>query len=151
NEFPRNYHCEKIVLAEAYADHEFDWPQFNIRLAALSRRRPDGGLAWAVDDVCSRRTDHCLWAASRIIYLLRDREIVRRRPYSEVVRREQVVQSDLFRDIFGNPFRPVTFDPAWQTSTAVALANTMYTARDFAARPVLADALEEAGCNHPDV
>jgi hypothetical protein len=62
-----------------------------------------------------------------------------------------VRQVPVLHDIFGNPFRPVTVDPAWRTATAVALAQSMYTARDFAAMPVLADALEEAGCTHPDV
>jgi hypothetical protein len=57
----------------------------------------------------------------------------------------------LFREIVGNPFRIVTFDPAWRSTTAIGLAESMYTARDFAAMPILADALEEAGCDHPDV
>jgi hypothetical protein len=64
---------------------------------------------------------------------------------------EAGAQLALAQDIFGNPFRPVAFDPAWRTGTAVALANTMYDARDFAAMPILADALEEAGCDVPDV
>jgi hypothetical protein len=66
-------------------------------------------------------------------------------------REEETAQCHLFRDIFGNPFRPVAFDPPWQTSTAVGLARTMYESRDFAAMPILADALEEAGCDNPDV
>ena len=57
----------------------------------------------------------------------------------------------LIRDIFGNPFRPVAFDPAWRTSTAVALAKQMYESRDFGAMPILADALEDAGCDNDDV
>ena len=57
----------------------------------------------------------------------------------------------LLRDIFGNPFRPVTFDPNWRTSTTVALAAQMYDSRDFSAMPILADALEDAGCDHPDI
>jgi hypothetical protein len=57
----------------------------------------------------------------------------------------------LFRCIFGNPFRPVTFAPDWRSASAVALAAGMYEARDFSHLPVLADALEEAGCDHPDV
>ena len=40
-------------------------------------------------------------------------------------------QAAVLRDIFGNPFRPVTFDPAWRTSTVVALARQMYESRDF--------------------
>ena len=60
-------------------------------------------------------------------------------------------QASLVRDIYGNPFRPVTFDPAWRSATAAGLAGSMYTARDFAAMPILADALEESGCDNPDV
>jgi hypothetical protein len=57
----------------------------------------------------------------------------------------------LVRDIFGNPFQPVTLDPAWRTSTAVALAQGMYESRDFSAMPILADALQDAGCENPDI
>jgi hypothetical protein len=60
-------------------------------------------------------------------------------------------QLKLLRDIFGNPFKPVSLDPAWLTSTVVALANGIYTERAFDRMPMLADALEEAGCDHPDV
>ena len=61
------------------------------------------------------------------------------------------LQQALASDIFGNPFRPVKFDPAWRTSTAVALARGMYESRDFGAMPILADALQDAGCDNEDV
>ena len=64
---------------------------------------------------------------------------------------ERQTQRDLFRDVFGNPFRPATFDDAWRTSTAVALAKGMYESRDFGAMPILADALQDAGCNNDDM
>ena len=57
----------------------------------------------------------------------------------------------LLRCIFGNPFRPVVFDPSWLTETAVTLATGIYADRAFDRLPILADALEEAGCDHPDV
>jgi hypothetical protein len=57
----------------------------------------------------------------------------------------------LLRDIFGNPFRPVSFSPAWRTDTAVALARQMYESRDFGAMPILADALQDAGCDDADI
>jgi len=60
-------------------------------------------------------------------------------------------QADLVRDIFGNPFRPVAFDPAWRTDTAVALARQMYDSREFGAMPILADALQDAGCEDEQV
>ena len=64
---------------------------------------------------------------------------------------EQAEQATLFRDIFGNPFRPVAFDPAWRTDTAVSLARGMYDSRDFTAMPILADALQDAGCEDEQV
>ncbi|WP_246173677.1 hypothetical protein [Limnoglobus roseus] len=57
----------------------------------------------------------------------------------------------LLRDIFGNPFHPVAFDPTWRTSTAVAFANEMYQSRDFSGMPILADALQDAGCENEDI
>src|SRR5262249_29049505 len=57
----------------------------------------------------------------------------------------------LLRDLFGNPFRPAAFAPAWRSGTSAALARTVYQGRDFSALPMLADALEEAGCDNPDV
>jgi len=50
------------------------------------------------------------------------------------------------RDIFGNPFCPVTLDPSWLTSNVIALAQQMYDSRDFTAMPILADTLQDAGC-----
>jgi hypothetical protein len=54
-------------------------------------------------------------------------------------------------DVVGNPFAPVAFDPAWRTSTAVGVANQIYDSRDFGAMPILADALQDAGCDNEDV
>ncbi|QEL15886.1 hypothetical protein [Limnoglobus roseus] len=53
---------------------------------------------------------------------------------------------NLFRDIFGNPFRPVTFSPSWLTPTTVAIAEAIYADRAFDRVPILADALQDAGC-----
>lgn len=60
--------------------------------------------------------------------------------------------ADLLRCIFGPlPFRSITCDPSWRTSTAVALAGQFYESRDFTAMPILGDALEDAGCGDEDV
>jgi hypothetical protein len=60
---------------------------------------------------------------------------------------ESRAMAEMVRDVFGNPFRPVTFDPAWRTEDAVLLAKGMYESRDFSAMPILADALQDAGCD----
>ncbi len=58
---------------------------------------------------------------------------------------------ELLREVHGNPFRHVPFSPAWRTDTAVTLARQMYEAREFSAMPILADALQDAGCDDEDV
>jgi hypothetical protein len=60
-------------------------------------------------------------------------------------------QANLLRDIFGNPFRPVTLNPSWRTSAVVALATSIYEERAFDRMPILADALEDAGCDNADI
>jgi hypothetical protein len=60
----------------------------------------------------------------------------------------------LLRELFGNPFRPVTPDPAWREwngGALVHLARTIYEEGRFADLPILADALEDAGCASADV
>ena len=60
-------------------------------------------------------------------------------------------QAAVLRDIFGNPFRPPTFDPEWRTSMVVALARGMYESRDFSPMPIMADAIQDAGCEDADI
>jgi hypothetical protein len=69
--------------------------------------------------------------------------VVGTRWYSEVV-----AQCNLVRDIFGNPFHHVTHDPSWLTPTVTSLATAIYEERAFDRLPILADALEDAGCTH---
>jgi hypothetical protein len=71
---------------------------------------------------------------------------------------ERKQQCGLLRCIFGNPFRPVSSDPACLTPQVVALAQAAYDQRelpagtlDGARLAVLADALEEAGCTNADL
>jgi hypothetical protein len=67
-----------------------------------------------------------------------------------ISRDEGAIQSDLLREIFGNPFRFVSLDPAvlqWKDSTIVKLAQAIYDERAFDRLPILADALEDAACD----
>ncbi len=64
---------------------------------------------------------------------------------------EEYQQISLLHDIAGNPFRPEIIDSNWLTSTVVAMARRAYQSRDFSLMPILADALEDAGCDNPDI
>lgn len=65
--------------------------------------------------------------------------------------RERQQQRGLIREIAGNPFRPAAFDPSWLTSTVVALAQGVHRDRAFDRLPILADALQDAGCENVDI
>jgi hypothetical protein len=62
---------------------------------------------------------------------------------------EWVAQAVLLREIIGNPFRTGTIDPSWLSwndGTVPKMAQVIYEERRFEDLPVLADALEDAGC-----
>jgi hypothetical protein len=59
---------------------------------------------------------------------------------------EQTSQCHLLREMLGNPFRPRSINPSCQTPQVARLAQGIYDNRAFDRLPVLADALEDAGC-----
>jgi hypothetical protein len=91
------------------------------------------GLGATLEHSCSCTVGHAAWAIGE------DRE------------NEMRIQSGLIRDIFGNPFRPVEFDPAWRTSDVLLLAQGIYDEKAFDRMPIMADALQDAGCNSDDI
>jgi hypothetical protein len=67
---------------------------------------------------------------------------------------EMTSQCAFLREIVGHPFRRVTLDPACRTPAVISLATAAYEERDLPSGhldpdrlAVLADALEEAGCD----
>ncbi len=56
-------------------------------------------------------------------------------------------QAELVRDIFPPPGYTPVLHPDWRTSTVVALARHMDDIGDLSAVPILADALQDAGCD----
>jgi hypothetical protein len=53
--------------------------------------------------------------------------------------------------VLGIPYRRFAPPESWMTPTAVALARQMYDNRDFTAMPILADALQDAGCGDAEI
>jgi hypothetical protein len=68
---------------------------------------------------------------------------------------ERAAQAGLFRDVFGDPFRPVPplnlQGPSGNNGMIPALARAIYRECAFDRLPLLADALERAGCTEAEV
>jgi hypothetical protein len=64
-------------------------------------------------------------------------------------RKAQSRQAALLADLLGDPNRPVAIEPswlAWDEGTVAKMARAIYEEHRFGDLPILADALEEAGC-----
>jgi hypothetical protein len=65
------------------------------------------------------------------------------------------IHAELLRELFGSlPFRSFVPDPGWlvwKDYTVPKLAQVIYDDRAFDRLPILADALEEAGCDNADI
>lgn len=67
---------------------------------------------------------------------------------------EALVQVGFLREIFGNPFRPVTFGEGtatWNGGLIARMASQIYDTQEYADLPILADALEDVGCMSQDL
>lgn len=53
-----------------------------------------------------------------------------------------------YRELFPNPFLPLIWNPDWFVSTVRDLAAHIYATREFGTMPILADALQDAGCDN---
>ena len=77
------------------------------------------------------------------------------RPSATTVSENQRDQCDLQRDIFGNPCRPMPeLDPSWRARndwTVFKMALAIYNERIFDRLPLLAAALEDAGCTDAEL
>jgi hypothetical protein len=76
---------------------------------------------------------------------------------AEIVQRKPI-DLTILRDVFGNPFRPIVVHRDWRTETVRALAQAGDDNReepsgilDNARLGILADALEEAGCDNVEI
>ncbi len=143
-----------LTVAEGYADGEvteeklrFAWQE--ARRAAQAARRQgratDEGVALSVTLTCELDINLVLSAVRSVARCEIDSVDPTR--LADAYQKQVPVAFD----IFGNPFRPVTFSPSWRTSTAVALASQMYESRDFGVMPILADALQDVGCENEDI
>jgi hypothetical protein len=133
---------QAVELAERAADDEELLPSLEEIRAALRFR----------DHTSSDYLAHLVACPqpSRVCRLARD---LRRSTHGEQGGQEEEARhAYLFREVLGNPFRPVTVSPLWVTADVRSLAQAASDERhlpsghlDLTCLAVLADALEEAG------
>jgi hypothetical protein len=159
---PRSIHAVRV--AEDYADGVVSENEVRSALSEATQARDEArgvgmqeATAAAIDTLHPSATlagRRAWWSVARaeiewrFAFQTRER---RRTAEAAIYQEEQRRQSGLLRCIVGNPFRPVAFNPAWRTDTALSLARQMYDSRDFGAMPILADALQDAGCEHEQI
>jgi hypothetical protein len=140
----------RAMEAAAHARAEVRAP-YRLAARAVEWRAPEVGPVWMA------------WAASTAAYgnyvgidmAARGIACVAPITWEDAYAAEQAVQAALLRDFFGPlPFREVRIDPAWlvwNDGTIVKLAASIYEGRAFERMPILADALEEAGCTNSEI
>jgi hypothetical protein len=144
-----------LGAGEQYAEGELSLPRLKaarravIEAARDSRRTKPDPNSWSPDEAAQNavslsRTEVLVTGPVRVAICLAWMGV---RPRAE----EDAFQAHLMHDIFDSTVRPVTFAPEWRTSNAVAIAQGMYESWDFGAMPILADALQDAGCDNDDV
>jgi hypothetical protein len=134
---------QEIAEGSRVANYALDMHTGTIRgIPRRYKTRAVGCGAWAVREMFNREPLDVNAVASAVAHLWYIGE------WPSVVVR---IHSRVVRDIVGNPFRPVAFDPAWRTSDVMVLARGIYEERAFDRMPILADALQDAGCDNEDV
>jgi hypothetical protein len=157
--------CRRAVeSAERYADGSAGEPE----LAACTAHEPPEGYDVSADGSAAASCLYCAdvpvdageasHRAAQAGAYLREPRGSRKKSWYRGYDDEVASQCNLLRDIVGNPFRPVTLDPAVLTPTVLDLAQAGYDERDLPAGTldparlaVLADALEEAGCTESNI
>jgi hypothetical protein len=154
---------EAVEFAERFADGRESEEAYNVldlRLCTLLREQfgdsydtmtTEGFAAESVVDLLAQTPPVAADCAMRRVPYLMERE-GKDRAY------ELANQCSLLREIFGNPFRPLTLNNSWLTPTVTSLAQGIYDERqlpsghlDNQRMGILADALEENGCDNTDI
>jgi len=74
--------------------------------------------------------------------------------FQDTERAEIREQAHLLREVIGNPFRPIHINESWLTwneGLVTRIARAIDEEQSFDGMPILADALEEAGCHDSEI
>jgi hypothetical protein len=146
---PRPVYHRAVELAEKVADKEAKLRELQVfaRLPPVPvRHTVPNPVQWAALAVPRGSP----WWASNDARVLLSYSVPekKRKQASEA---ECQAHCELIRDIVGFAPKLPAIDRAWRTSNVTALAQAIYDDRAFDRLPILADALEDAGCDNADI
>lgn len=134
-----------VELAERYADGLAD--AYELRACSETITQPRSATDYARAAANSCADPSVQYFAFRVSLESVRAALLSEQPWSfDAQEKAETIQCSLLRDIAGNPFAPVEFSPPWRTRDVLAIAQRIYQQHDFAALPILADALTDAGC-----
>jgi hypothetical protein len=146
-----------VEVAERFADDLATKADLKAAIEALPNKRRDYSALYKTAPIdaarsCATRKERFLFAALHQVHALTVLALENGAHDPEAATAHMRRQAELIRDIFANPFRPVTLNAAQRTPTAVSLAQAAYEERqlpggelDRDRLAVLSDALEETG------
>jgi hypothetical protein len=139
---------EALQVCERYVERRAtNGERARARREVLWGGRPRGDAEYAAYWATAAPTDITPAASASVPNLVR--RVIARARGEEAGKSAQREFTRLLREIFPNPFRDVRIEKAWlrwSDGAARRVAETINDEGDFARAPVLADALEEAGC-----
>jgi hypothetical protein len=134
--FPSAEYDETVRWAELFAEGMASQRQFTQKYRRFTSRF-NGAVA---EVLYALAVESAMWSAV---------EVARRTRIFPA--RARGPQALLLRDVIGNPEHPVSVNPAWLTSDVRLLAEGIYNERAFDRMPILADALQDAGCDSAEI
>jgi hypothetical protein len=144
---------DAILVGERYADGMADRDELRAALRTIHAARsttntysPDGMALHAAGFTAAELNQENPFQAAW--------EVIRAVSWEEapganrltVQQRERAALCGLLREFFPPPYRRVILSASWLTPSVDSLARGIYDDQAFDAMPILADALEDAGC-----
>jgi hypothetical protein len=148
---------QALITAERYADGHTDLSDLPLAFNAAQAARRSIHVAFRGHRKMARRPARAAGANKNAAEVARNAADPNKRYRLSSYRdtdKTVFALSNIVRDLFGNPFRTVSLDPswtAWNDGASTKLAQAIYEEAAYSRLPLLADALEDAGCTYADI
>jgi hypothetical protein len=155
-EYIKDVRCRNAVeVAELYIDGLATEEQFDVAFDAVEQACDEiiKGYPESVEQIAAYAAQMAIRAPSDVAFPVASVLSLVQTPGggAESLNRHLVALMDLFRDVFGNPYRAPNLHQFWLAAEVKSLAQLIYDQRAFFRMYELAESLEEAGCRDPEL